>query len=96
MARVRAENHPSSEREKVVVAATAKRIAGSAAITENNSTMRECRRAPGTRSRHARHSPIDCETITASMARIRPTLTASADQTTSLRGMIVVKPVRIR
>lgn len=40
MARVRAENHPSSERENVVVAAIARRIAGSAAMMLNKATMR--------------------------------------------------------
>ena len=40
IARVRSENQPSSEREKVVVAATASSSAGSAAMTENKATMR--------------------------------------------------------
>ncbi len=56
MARVRSENQPSSEREKVVVAATASSMAGNAAMIENKSTMRTCRRAPASLARHARHA----------------------------------------
>ncbi len=40
MARLREENQLSREREKVVVAATASSIAGSAAMIENKRTMR--------------------------------------------------------
>ena len=96
MARVRVENQPSSDRENVVVAATARRMAGSAAMTLNSKTIRVCSRAPGTCCFQARRKPSDCQTMMASMAWIKTTLTASAVQTISLRGAIPVRPVRIK
>ncbi len=57
IARVRVENQLSSDRENVVVAATASSIAGTAAVIENSSTIRTCRRAPGSFARQARHIP---------------------------------------
>ena len=96
IARVRSENQPSSEREKVVVAATASSMAGSAAMIENNSTMRTCSRAPASLARQARHMPMPCHAMTAIMAAMSTTLKNSAVSTTSSRGAIGVRPVRMR
>ena len=89
-------NQLSSEREKVVVAATASSRAGSAAITLNRATMRACRRAPATFFFQARHSPMTCTAMTATIATTSTALTTRAERTTSLRGTIGVRPVRIR
>ena len=96
MARVRPENQPSSEREKVVVAATASSTAGSAAMRVKRATMRVCSRAPGTLSFHARRNPSACHTMVLSIARMRTAFIVSAVQTYSLRGAIAVSPVRMR
>ena len=97
IARVRVENQLSSEREKVVVAATASSSAGSAAMTLNSATMRMCSRAPGMllapRTRKADHLPGDAAPIIAMMST---TLTKRTTRTTSSRGGIGVRPVRIR
>ena len=61
-------NQLSSARENVVVAAIASSSAGSAAIRLNSATMRACSRAPATFSFQARHRPIICQAITATMA----------------------------
>ena len=89
-------NQLSSERENVVVAATASSSAGSAVMRLNSSTMRTCRRAPATLLRQARQRPIACTAITATMAITSSRLTNSTPSTTSLRGTIGVRPVRIR
>jgi hypothetical protein len=89
-------NQLSSARENVVVAATARSSAGSAAIRLNSATMRACSRAPATFSFHARHRPIICQAITATMAMTRRTLIMRAVSTTSLRGTIGVSPVRMK
>ena len=94
--RMRPEKLPSMARENVVVAATASKRAGSAATTENSPTMRVWSLAPGVRSAQARRSPIICQAMTAIIARMSSTLMASAVHTTSLRGAIVVRPVRMR
>ncbi len=96
MARVRSENQLSREREKVTVAPTASNSAGSAAMIENSATMRMCRRAPGIFSRQARASPTTCQASSAIMARMSTTLRKRTTSTTSPRGAIGVRPVRMR
>ena len=53
MARVRVENSRSRPRSSVMLATTATRIAGTAAITANRPTMRTCSRAPARPRRRA-------------------------------------------
>ena len=96
MARVLVANQPSSEREKVMVAPTASSSVGSAAMIENKATMRMCSRAPGVRWRQARASPMICHASSAIMAMMSRTLMNRTVSTTSLRGAMGVRPVRMR
>ncbi len=89
-------NQLSSEREKVVVAATASSRAGRAVMTLKSATMRACSRAPATFFFQARRNPTACTAMTTTMASASRTLMNSTPSTTSLRGTIGVRPVRMR
>src|SRR6056297_2010789 len=94
--RLRVENQLSSERENVVVAATARIMAGNAAINENSATIRTCRRLPATFCRHALSKRLTWKAITTIIAMISAILMNRAVMTTELRGVIGVRPVRMR
>ena len=96
MARVLVANQPSSEREKVTVAPIASSSVGRAAMTENNATMRMCRRAPGVRCFQAWARPTICHASKAIIDRMSSALIDSTTSTTSLRGRMGVRSVRIR
>ena len=96
ISRVRVENQPSSERENVVVAATARMSAGSAAMIENKRTMRTCSRLPAILRRHARQRTASCMAITTIIAAMSTMLMSRTVTTTSLRGTTGVRPVRMR
>src|SRR5882724_680618 len=85
------ENRRSKPRSTVILATTAMRIAGTAAITENRTTIRMCSRDPARPWRRAWKTRQNSPAITAIRNRIVPALAHRSARTTPSVGKTGVR-----